>query len=552
MKIFSTYLVAICVAALCSMGSVWATPHADADGQIADSDNTSHRPRLVINIVVSSMRANDLDRYAANFCNGGFERLRNGGAHFTNAHLGYLNTSTPAGLATITTGAQPSEHGVVGTHWWNFVDGTRVELINDNKSYSVDFSTGSGNYSPHRLVAPTLGDMLIADDSRNKQITIAIDPVSAITMNGKSGVAYWAETNQTHWTTSSAYTDKLPKWVKEYNQSDTNSYYTLSRWTTLYNATSYRNDEVAVVEGISGKSTRLLSDINLNLAKDIYGKMRYTPAGNTMLLKFAASAIAQEKLGQDDAPDILNICLDTPRYVAETYGPESMEYEDMLYRLDKDLEEFLLYAYAQVGDASDIVVVLCSDHGTSPSYNPVGGDEHERFNTRQMEVIVNAFLGAKHGSNNYILGFANNAIYLNHTLIRDKGLSIDAIRDEVAVFVLQLRGVATARSTTALRNTSFEEGRGRMMQRSFYATRSGDIVLDPLPGWIIENGDYRSTSLSGYNYDSHIPLIIYGGGIEAQTIERETDITQLAATISHLIGIGTPWAASGHRIVEIE
>lgn len=551
MKRFLTYLVAIVVATLYSMGCVWAASHVHNNAQVAENDNANRRPRLVINIVVSSMRASDLDRYAANFTDGGFERLRNGGAYFTNAHLGYLNTSTPTGLATISTGAQPSEHGVVGYHWWNFVDGTRVELINDKKSYSVDFSTGSGNYSPYRLVAPTLGDMLTADDMRNKQVTIAIDAASAITMNGKSGVAYWAETNQTHWTTSSAYTDQLPKWVKEYNRCDTNSYYTLARWTTLHNATLYRNDEVAVVEGISGKSTRLLSDINLNLAKDLYGKMRYTPAGNTMLLKFAASVIAQEKLGADDAPDILNICLDTPRYVAETYGPESMEYEDMLYRLDRDLEEFLRYAYAQVRDTSDIVVVLCSDHGTSPSYNPVGGDERERFNTRQMEVIVNAFLGAQHGSDDYILGFANNAIYLNHTLIRDKGLSIDAIRDEVAVFVLQLRGVATARSTTALRNTSFEEGRGRMMQRSFYATRSGDIVLDLLPGWIIENSDYRSTSLSGYSYDSHIPLVIYGGGIEAQTIERETDISQIAATISHLLGIDTPWAASGRRIVEI-
>lgn len=323
----------------------------------------------------------------------------------------------------------------------------------------------------------------------------------------------------------------------------------MKRWTPLYAAERYLNSEVAVIEDIKNKTTKLLTDIGYRIGDSAIEDMRYSPSGNTMLLEFASTLIAQEQLGADSAPDILNICLDTSRYIATTFGPESMEYEDMLYRLDSDLSEFLTYLYAQVNDPQKVVVVLTSDHGTSPSYNPVGGNHRERLNTRQMEVIVNAFLGARHGSDSYILGFANNAIYLNHNKILEKRLSIDAIREEVATFLLQMRGIATALSASSLRNTSFAEGRSRLLQQSFYATRSGDVIIDLMPGWIIEDSATRSAAEAGYNYDRKVPLIIYGCGAKGR-FTREVSIVEVAPTISLLLGIEQPWASTANPLVE--
>lgn len=524
---------------------------AEASMSIPAHKEEPSKPRLVVNIIVGSLRASDLERYKDNFTEGGFKRLMREGAYFTNAEYGYLHTSTAAGLATISTGAQPSVHGIVGDRWWNYVDSSNVELIKDSKSHSVEFSTGSGNYSPRLLIAPTIGDMLLNADEQSHQYTIAVDAHSAIVLNGKRGVAFWAESNQTHWTTSSFYRTSLPEWITNYNRHDTNNFYALTRWTPLYDAAKYLNSEIAVVEGITNKSTSLISEVNLRLASTPYGRMRYTPAGNTMLFEFASSMVALEKLGQDTSPDILNICLDPARYIAQTYGPESIEYEDMLYRLDKDLEEFLRFIYAQVESPQSILVVLSADHGTSPSYNPAGKNDKERFNTRQMEVIVNAFLGAKYGSDSYVLGYANNAIYLNHTLINSKKLSIDALREEVAVFMLQLRGVATAVSTSSLRNTSFESGRNHLMQQGFYPSRSGDVVIDFMPEWIVEDSEYRSASMAGYRYDREVPLLIYGGGIAAQRIERKVDISEVAPTIAHILDIESPWGSEQEAIKEI-
>lgn len=507
------------------------------------------KPRLVVNIIVGSLSDSDLDRYSANFSDGGFKLFMQKGVRYHNAYLDYANTSTAAGLATIATGTEPATHGVIGTHWWNYVDGSFVELIFDSKATAVEPSTGTGKYSPHRLNSPTIGDMLVMHDNQSKSCTIAVDPLSAILLTGKHGVAYWAESKQTRWTTSSAYAQSLPKWIAEYNREEQNDMYHLKRWRPIYVAQHYTNSEVAVLEGISGKTTTLISDVNLNLANSDYGKMCYTPAGNSMLLKFAFQYITKESLGRDEHPDILNISLDTARYIAETYGTESMEYEDMLYRLDKDIEDFLVRLYAQFKHKEDVVVTLSSYHGTSPSYNIKGDATRDRFNIGQMEVLVNAFLGAKYGSDKYILGFANKAIYLNHTLINSKRLDIATIREEVATFLLQMRGVSSAISATALRNTYFGGGRSRLIQQSFQPTRSGDVVIDLLPGWIFERDGIRSASDGGYNYDRNVPLMIYRSG-KTQSVEREVSISALAPTLAYILGIERPWAATETALYE--
>ena len=75
------------------------------------------QPRLIIQIVVGSMRAGDLDRYAANFGEGGFRLLTERGTVYTDARYDCLQTTTPVSLATLATGAMPSTHGVIGSRW---------------------------------------------------------------------------------------------------------------------------------------------------------------------------------------------------------------------------------------------------------------------------------------------------------------------------------------------------------------------------------------------------------------------------------------------------
>ncbi|MBR5131531.1 MAG: alkaline phosphatase family protein [Alistipes sp.] len=510
------------------------------------------RPTLVINIVVGSMRASDLDRYYSNFTERGIRRLMESGVTYTEAYYDFSALSTVAGLATLSTGANPAVHGVVGERWFSHTDAKPISLIADNKAYPVEFSTGSGNYSPNRLTAPTYGDMMLSQNSESKLFTVAGDALSAIVLNGRRGIAFWAEKNKTYWTTSSAYTEHLHKWIADYNKNEINSEYAINRWTTLYKAEHYHNSEVGVVEGIKDKPTHLITNIDHKIGDTLYDQMMYTPAGNSMILHFAEQLLRKEWLGRDNNTDVLNIYLDPARNIAEKFGPESIEYEDMLYRLDKDLIWFLESIYAHVEDCSRVVVVLSSDHGTSPSYNAAGGEARHRFNHRQMEVIVNAYLGGRYGSESYVAGYANNSLYLNHATLTKKGLKYAEICDEVATFLLQLQGISTAISATSMRTTSFSEGRTALMQQSFFGARTGDVMIDLVPGCIIEDDSRRSLSTSGYVYDRHVPLIIYRQGMKKRSVERRISMTELAPTLCHIMGIERTWATDKQALEEFK
>ena len=535
MKRFLLYISSLCI-----MASTFAVSTAAAN----------EHPRLLVNIVVSGMRADDLVRYNKNFSNGGFNRLINNGAYFTNASYDYMQTTTPVSLATLSTGAMPSTHGVVSDSWFDYISNKRVSLIDDSKEQCVKYSGDVGGYSPRQLIAETISDAMIQHDSTSRVATIAIEPLSAIVTAGHSGEVYWMETLQTAWTTSSYYTKELPAWVTRYNQTGKNLEYLTKRWSALLEYDNYANSHVACIEGLKSKQNKRIDQIKEDaeainaIFRDEYAQMCYTPAGNSALLAFAKQMVANNQMGSDDIPDILNIVLDTPRKISSRFGPESVEYEDMLYRLDRDIEEFLSFIVAQVTDPQQIVVTLTSDHGTSPSFD-IESNNVERFNVRQAEVITNAFIGAQHGNGEWVLGYIDRAFYLNHDLIIEKGLSLKDMQHDVATFMMQLRGVSHAVAAEAMRNTYFGSGYGRKIQNGFYPRRSGDVIINLMPEWIEEEENTRSSSGSMYLYDREVPLVIFGGGVVKGKRNEKVDMTSLAATQARLLGITSPSAAEG-------
>lgn len=512
-------------------------------------------PRLVVNIVVSSMGANDLDRYANNFSSTGFRRLINGGQRFTNASYNYMQTTTPVSLATLTTGAMPSTHGVVADRWFDYVSNKPVSLIDDTKEQSVNYSGGSGSYSPRNLIAQTLSDALKQQHPDSHIATIAVEPLSAIVMAGHSGEVYWMESLQSSWTTSSYYSKELPKWIADYNYDDRNEDLAIKRWTPLLPYDNYLNSQVSVIEDIQSKTNKRIVHVqDTPLAKgtmdDIYYQMCYTPTGNSAMLAFARELVSRNQMGRDEVPDMLNIVLDTPRMISNRFGPESVEYEDMLYRLDRDLETFFSFLASQVESPRQLLIVLTSDHGTSPSFNSQA-EPRERFNVRQAEVITNAFIGSQYGNGEWVLGYVDRAIYLNHNLIMDKGLTLEKVQNDVATFVMQLRGVSQAVTAEAMRGSYFGSGYGRKIQNGFYPRRSGDVVINLMPEWIEERDQTRSMSGSMYRYDCQVPLIIYGADCQTTLREEPIDMTSLAVAEAQILGITAPSAAEGEKITII-
>lgn len=514
---------------------------------------------LVVQIVVGSMRPEDLDRYAPNFCEGGFRRLTEGGTLFTRAAYDYQQTVTPTALATITSGCMPSTHGIVASHWRDYVENKRVSLIDDPSVSGLEYHTGGGQYSPRQLIAPTVSETLKQYSPDSKILTIALEPESAVVLGGKAGLVFWMNDELCHWRSSSYYMSYLPEWVKQYNRERAPLNFVMQPWSALKQTVEYRNrrrSDIYLLQperrrGERAETGAPIREITSEVTyRRDYDRLAYTPAGNSAVFSFAKLALSLYGLGKGDAPDLLNICLDTPRRITEAYGPESIEAEDMYYRLDRDLEDFLTFLFAQAKDR-EITVILTSDHGTSPSWDLMA-DERDRFNVPQFEMILESFLDARYGkqSQNWLLEYENKMIYLNHNLIYEKRLSLADVQNEVATFAMQFRGVSHALSATAMRTSYFGSGYAEKMQNSFYPRRSGDVILNLMPGWIEKRDAVRSSSGSMYGYDTRVPLIVYRSGQTPRRVDRPVEMRAVAPTVARLLGIPEPAASEAEALRE--
>lgn len=516
----------------------------------AQSTEDHNKPRLVVNIVISGMRANDITKYSEHFSEGGFNKLYTNGMHFEDCLYSFQQTTTPVALATLTTGAQPSIHGIVGASWFDYVNNKEIDLIKDNSVTNVEYDYNNHGYSAVNLIVPTLSETLRTSSPKSVTTTIALDPISAIVINGKGGNCFWVDSSSCGWASSTAYFSTLPKWVDSRNESEIDLGYLKSRWSNFIDKKSYLNtkDEKKFTLGTPRSDARHRDKSRTERFREYYYTMAYTPAGNSIVTAFAKSALTNLEMGTDSTTDILNICYDTPRNIIEKYGPNSIEAEDMYYRLDSEIEELINFTNTLVEDKS-VVFVITSDHGTSPSNED--NNEDNRFNVLQFEVILNGFLSARYGQENWILGCNNRNIYLNHNVIYAKSLSLTEVQDETASFAMQFRGISHALTATAMRSSYFGSGYAQLMQNSFYPRRSGDVVINLMPGWIDKEEDHLSQSGSIYRYDRHVPLIFYGENIPQGSSKRRVDPIDVAPTLARIIGMEQPAACEGEILKEI-
>lgn len=506
------------------------------------------RPRIVVNVVVSGLNQNDLSRYESKFGKDGFLRLSGAGATFTECYANYAPTTPEAGLATVATGVEPSVHGVVSSTVFDRTLNKFSTLCHKSGNEASRTSANSkleGGYTTQHFTAQTLSEVVLASSKNNRAITIAHTPVSAMILTGRQGECYWIN-NAGKWSSADCYTNTLPTWVYKCNSDDMNHIFATDVWYGRYVRENYLNTtatDITVYDKNNAKrqrSQRKASDGWVN-------KLLSTPSGNLAIFEFAKRAVTSlAPLKSNDGTTMLTICLDVPRIIAEKYGPDSIEYEDMLYSLDASLGEFLTFLYAQYPNFSDAVVLLTSDGGVSPSERT--NSDATRFNMRQFEIIMNAFLSARYGQDSWVLGYANGSLYLNHDVIFKHKKDVTHIQNEVASFALQYRGVLMATTATAMRSAQFSHGALGVMQNGYNPRRSGDVLITLEAGRIEMDPKRVAMSGSSFGYDRHIPLIIYGGDIAPQRISERVTSDRIASTLSEIIGVNRPQCSTSEYL----
>lgn len=519
-------------------------------------ENYTKRPKLVVGIVVDQMRQDYIFRYWDKFGENGIKRLLRNGYFAKNTQYNYVPTFTGPGHSSIYTGTTPAVHGIAANDWYERETKKSVYCASDETVNSVGSSSKAGKMSPRNLKSNTIGDELkLYFNQKSKVYGIAIKDRSAILPAGHSAdAAFWFDGSTGDFITSDYYLKSLPNWLKEFNSKKLPKTYLEKGWNTLLAIENYSEsiaDENPFEKAPNKKEKPVFPyDFKQQIASGNYEIIRATPQGNSLTKDLAIACLKGENLGKDQITDLLAISFSSTDYVGHAYGPRSVEVEDTYLRLDKDLEELLNVLDNEVGK-NEYLCFLTADHGACDVPNhlmsvkiPAG-----YANAKAIESELKAALRNRYGDS-LVESYDNQQVYLNNKVIEDKKLNKTEIENFCAEHLLKRKEVQEVFTGTQLRSSNYTEGFGRLIQKGYFQKRSGDVMVNYLPGWM-ENGPTGTTHGAPYSYDTQVPLIFFGWGIKKGINYEPVEITDIVPTLSQLLNIPYTNGCTGKVIDEL-
>ncbi len=538
------------------------------------------RPRLVLLIVVDQFRYDYLERFGDLFTANGFRRLLRDGASWTQSNYDHMPTYTAPGHGTMMTGAYPAESGIIGNEWLERATGKRVTSVSDD---SVKLLGGGPNEvasSPSRLMSSTVGDELrLATTDRAKVIGISVKDRSAILPAGRhANAAYWFSTTSGNMVSSTYYLNQLPTWVTTFNNARPADKYFGAKWERLLPVDEYVKRagpdspswETVTSSGDTNAFPHTITGGSTTPNQTFYWALDYSPFTNDLLVSFAQQAIVNEQLGQDDDTDVLTVSFSANDYVGHRFGPYSQEIMDVTLRTDRNIATLLDFVEARVG-LSNTLVAFTADHGVSPIPEQAAalGLGGGRVKFADVMGKIQAAISSRYNPQgkspdptmDYLLRFneggtqrewfINSNIYFNYDALKRDGVNLEEFSQVVVAAALTVPGVARCFSRLQLLRgaTSVTDPIERRVLHGFYPSRSGDVVMVAEPYKYLAD-TLTATHGSPYSYDTHVPTIIMGTGVNPGRYFEAATPADIAPTLSALLRITPPSNATGRVLVE--
>ena len=479
------------------------------------------RPKLVVGIVVDQMRWDYLSRYYDKFEDDGLKRLIKKGYSCDNCLINYVPTITAIGHTSAYTGTTPALHGICGNDF--FVDDAPVYCCSDKSVEPVGTDNRKrGCMSPRNLLSTTIGDQIrLHTDFQSKVVGISYKDRAAILPAGRSSDhAYWLDTDNGQFITSTYYRTELPAWAKAVNQE------------------LKKNKELQKV----GKDVSLY------------------PLCGHITTDMAIAALKGEQLGKGEVTDMLCVSYSQTDAIGHKWSTRGEHTDEAYLELDKDIARLLKALDDQVGEGN-YLLFLTADHGAAHNYQYMidHGLNGGTWSTEDevMRDKLDACLKENFGATvdlSIINGFLGYRVYLNHGKIKALGLDLQKVKEVLVAYFTQVPHVQFVMDFEKVNTWSVPDVIRSRALLGYHPQRSGDLLL-VLEAGFYEFGKWSSpigTTHSAWNpYDAHIPLLFYGWKVEHGSTSREVHITDIAPTITQMLHIQQPNACIGEAIGEV-
>lgn len=503
------------------------------------------------------------------YLTGGLKTILDNGVSYENAHHAHAMPETAVGHAALNTGTYASDHGIIANSWYD-TNGNEVDADDDDAQTAAVFKQGTQIHSygkgPNLLMAEGLSDSFVLQ-SREQEPFLAfafsIKSRAAIMCASKLGKAIWFDKETGLFTSSKAYYQELPAWLETFNKSKKIPALKTVRWdlalnkyTGAYNFPNIENYAFSIEkESVIGKTIPLIHPLDIQdpLAKTVSPKDSYVPVylnpmSNQLLLDLAK--VCMKEYLHKNTHLLIWISLSSLDLIGHRYGPDSLEAIDTIYHIDKQLKPFINHAIQATGNKT--LFVLTADHGILPMQGVSrlqGINTAKKLSPEDLISRMNKLVYNKHKLENFITNFQMPQFYYNPIITKDLDQeTLTSINNDLKDFLHHTPGVKNVWTDKDLNTFSFDPIREEIefyFKNQRYPERSGDLFVQLQPYTLLTKYKEGTTHESPYNYDTHVPLVIYQPGkYEHVSIVKKVYATQLANTLAQILDIRKPPAST--------
>lgn len=492
----------------------------------------SIRPRLVVGIMVDQLRTDYIEYLRGLFGNDGFKLLTDSGTYFRD--IRYAATPSDAVVATVglATGSTPSRNGVASAMRYDPQLLKPVETLSDGQV--------SLTYSPEGIRVSTLSDEIMIDGAGLSLVyAIAPDAQTAVALAGHSGNgAYWISPTTGKWTGTSYYGAE-PQPVNIANmQHSLPSRIDTMQWKPLLSLDDYPG----LPEHKKYYPFRYMFP---RKERDVYSRWSTTPLANTEVTSLAIDFLRALKVGsRGKTIDVLNLGYTLAPYKYVKDGDYRLELQDAYLRLDRQLGRLIAAIRKYVGLDNTLIYLVSTgyyDDATkdNPKYKIPGGD----FSAKRAISLLNSYLTALHGQDDYVSGYYKGHIYLNHKALDSKGISPEQGAAEASDFLSKMSGIDAAYTLADIRSSS--DSRAADLYPGIDLKTAGDVVLLFSPGWnVTDDTRFPSTTQPTRTGAPLSPGFILGASTPVRVIDTPVKAEAIAPTISQILRIRSPNGSS--------
>jgi hypothetical protein len=457
------------------------------------------RPKLSVLVVLEQINGDILEGIYPQFAQNGLRKLLSKGSHFLNCfHL--ASTFPASSLATLATGAWPSQHGIVADKW--------IE-----KGQSVPASAEA-------LLATTLASQIVSAEKTRAHV-IGMNATQTALFAGTSKAHQYFRNPRGQWTALG----EPPSWLATFNAAKSIEGAYNAKW-------------MAIDPRPGAPPLRTLS-YDPDRPAEFLTLYQGSPQGQESQFDFLAELIDKEKLGQDYTDFVCLIAGASSVLGYETGGRHLLQ-RQLLLHLDRNIEALMAKLSKAPGDAN-FAFIVAGAHGAP--HLPEEDEPSRAVNGETVAQTVDK--GLTDAGAGRVRRYLYPFLYLNPIATRDP----EAVR--VAAGRAALDHPAVAGFYTAGGACSVHGDWERRFRNSFHLKRSGDVMLSYRPEFVEQYGDGRGASYGSlYNYDARVPLCFYGPQFKAGVFEGAVESIDVAPTIARLLGADPPSSSVGRVLVE--